>query len=110
MSRPRLKDWQDRLSISESEMEEMIDAWSDDLDDKDESIETTTNELEDARQELTLAPAWGNCRRGCPESYLDKDGFCSPACAMGAPRGKFVTVAPRGPNVMRVFNGRDLWE
>lgn len=35
---------------------------------------------------------WGNCRRGCPSAYL-VDGFCSPACKLGAPRGEFVTVA-----------------
>ena len=35
---------------------------------------------------------WGHCRRGCPPSYLDEDGFCSPACHVGAPRGEFVTL------------------
>jgi hypothetical protein len=45
---------------------------------------------------FTPATEWGNCRRGCPESYLDAKGFCSPACAMGAPKGEFVTVGKVG--------------
>lgn len=39
-------------------------------------------------------PEWGNCIRGCPPSYLDREGFCSPACHVGAPRGEFVTAPP----------------
>jgi len=49
-------------------------------------------ELEDARLELKQPPEWGHCRRGCAPSYLDRAGFCSPACHLGAPKGKFVTV------------------
>jgi len=41
------------------------------------------------------ATTWGNCKRGCAPAYLDKDGFCSPACAMGAPKGEFVTYVSR---------------
>lgn len=88
----RLKDWKGKLALTADQMEELYEAWSDDLDDKDESIETATSELEDARLELKEPPEWGNCRRGCPPAYLDRDGFCSPACAMGAPRGEFYTV------------------
>jgi hypothetical protein len=60
-------------------------------------IEKLERENHRLRQELhsriyTPATEWGNCRRGCPPAYLDKGGFCSPACALGAPRGKFVTV------------------
>lgn len=55
-------------------------------------LETTRQELEDARLELKTPPEWGNCRRGCPPAYLSRDGFCSPACALGAPRGEFVTI------------------
>lgn len=50
-------------------------------------------ELEDARLELKQPPEWGNCIRGCEPAYLDREGFCSPACHVGAPRGKYVTVA-----------------
>ena len=35
---------------------------------------------------------WGNCRRGCPPSYLDTHGYCSPACRLGAPRGNYITI------------------
>lgn len=50
----------------------------------------------DAREKEIYAlesrlPEWGNCARGCPPAYL-VGGFCSPACALGAPRGEFVTV------------------
>lgn len=89
MSRPRIKEWEHKSSIAETEMDDLLRAWGDDLDDKDESLETTRQELEDARK----PPEYGNCKRGCPPAYLDKSGFCSPACAMGAPRGEFVTLA-----------------
>lgn len=59
----------------------------------DERLDIALNELEEARVELKLPPEWGNCRRGCAPSYLDKAGYCSPACHRGAPKGKFVTVA-----------------
>lgn len=49
-------------------------------------------ELEDAREELKRDVTWGNCRRGCPPAYLNRNGYCSPACELGAPRGEFVTV------------------
>ncbi len=58
----------------------------------DERLELALRELEDARWELKQPPEWGNCKRGCPPSYLDQEGFCSPACARGAPKGEFVTV------------------
>jgi hypothetical protein len=48
--------------------------------------------IEELKAELAQPPKWGNCRRGCPESYLDREGFCSPACKLGAPRGKWVTA------------------
>jgi hypothetical protein len=41
---------------------------------------------------MSCDPRWGNCRRGCPPSYLDRYGYCSPACHVGAPRGEFVTL------------------
>jgi hypothetical protein len=72
--------------------EEILTAWQEDLEDMDERIETVTQELEDAVTLLRKPAAWGDCRRGCPPAYLDKAGFCSPACALGAPRGKFVTT------------------
>lgn len=59
----------------------------------EESLKFTTQELEDARKELKQPPEWGNCIRGCEAAYLDRQGFCSPACHVGAPRGKYVTVA-----------------
>lgn len=56
-------------------------------------LKVALKELDEARYELAQPPEWGNCRRGCAAAYLDRDGFCSPACKMGAPRGEFVTVA-----------------
>jgi hypothetical protein len=73
-------------------MEQVIECWELDLDAAEESLETTTNELEDARLALAEPPEWGNCRRGCAPAYLDRAGFCSPACKLGAPRGEFVTI------------------
>ena len=69
------------------------------LEDKISDLETVANldcpdcegkEKEIAELENQL-PEWGNCRRGCPPAYL-VEGFCSPACKMGAPRGEYVTV------------------
>lgn len=56
-----------------------------------ERLETTLQELEDARLALARPPEWGNCRRGCTPAYLDRAGFCSPACHWGAPKGRYVT-------------------
>jgi hypothetical protein len=70
----------------------MAKTLSEQIENLKESLETTTGELEDARLELKEPPEWGNCRRGCPASYLDRDGFCSPACVVGAPRGQYVTA------------------
>lgn len=61
--------------------------------DWDKSKSVLIDELEEARMELKQPPEWGNCRRGCPPAFLDRDGYCSPACALGAPRGEFVTLA-----------------
>ena len=47
-------------------------------------------ELDEARNLLNRHPQWGNCKRGCPPAYL-LNGFCSPACELGMPRGEFVT-------------------
>lgn len=55
-------------------------------------LENTRDELQEAREALALPPAWGDCRRGCPPAFLDREGFCSPACVLGAPRGQYVTV------------------
>jgi hypothetical protein len=55
----------------------------------EEHIETLKTDL---REALDKPPEWGNCRRGCQESYLDPEGFCSPACHLGAPKGKWVTL------------------
>jgi len=104
VSRPRLKNWRDKPQVLAAEMEDLLDAWSDDLDDKDESIETTTAELEEARIEAAQPPEWGNCKRGCPPAYLDREGFCSPACKLGAPRGEFVTLNEMQPITPRAFS------
>lgn len=68
----------------------------DKLETKITSLEEQVTDLEDANeriQERYARPEWGNCCRGCPPSYLDREGFCSPACHVGAPRGEFVTLA-----------------
>lgn len=93
MSRPRINDWRGKLSLTTEQMEELYEAWRDDIDDKDESLETTRQELEDERVESKKPPEWGSCRRGCAPAYLDRDRFCSPACKLGAPRGEFVTAS-----------------
>lgn len=72
------------LSLQVVELEQKIERLED-------SIETTTQELEDERQLAASPPEWGGCRRGCPDAYLDRDGYCSPACVLGAPRGRYVT-------------------
>lgn len=83
MTRPRIDEWQHKLSASEGEMEELLRAWQDDLDDAAASLETTTQELEDERGKCL---DYGNCKRGCPPAYLNENGFCSPNCEMGQPR------------------------
>jgi len=59
-----------------------------------DDLQQENRRLKQQLHDLMFVPAtkWGNCRRGCEPAYLDKDGFCSPACKLGAPRGKFVTV------------------
>lgn len=71
-----------------------------------EQLEKDNRRLRFELREQMFVPAteWGNCRRGCPPSYLDAGGFCSPACAMGAPRGEFYTVAPLQPITPRAFS------
>lgn len=57
----------------------------------EQRLKVALHELDEARNQLRRHPQWGNCKRGCAPAYL-LDGFCSPACAMGAPRGEFVTL------------------
>jgi len=63
-----------------------------------EKLEAKVLELEEELEEIDEGekidpdPEWGNCRRGCPPAFINSRGFCSPACAMGAPRGEFVTL------------------
>lgn len=57
----------------------------------EERLGTTLRELDDANLLLQQPPEWGNCRRGCSPAYLDREGFCSPACHWGAPKGRYVT-------------------
>jgi len=54
-----------------------------------EQLEQESRRLRKELQEAKFIPAtkWGNCKRGCPPAYLDRDEFCSPACALGQPRG-----------------------
>lgn len=71
------------------------------LQDKVIKLEEQVTELEgqvEAVRERCASPEWGNCRRGCPPAFINSRGFCSPACAMGAPRGEFVTVADKTPD------------
>lgn len=42
--------------------------------------------------QMIVDPRWGNCRRGCSPSYLNKNGYCSPNCERGWPRGEFVEL------------------
>ena len=59
------------------------------LDKAEDHIEALQTDL---REALDKPPEWGNCKRGCQESYLDPEGFCSPACHLGAPKGRWVTL------------------
>lgn len=59
----------------------------------DEQLERALEMIDELNEKLKKPAEWGNCIRGCEPAYLDKEGFCSPACHVGAPRGKYVTVA-----------------
>lgn len=59
------------------------------IDDLHDTVEELLSDFEEAMESQCV---WGNCRRGCHPSYLDSEGYCSPACHMGAPRGKYYTV------------------
>lgn len=72
--------------------------------DYDKPKSVLISELEEAREELAQPPKWGNCKRGCPPAYLSRDGFCSPACKLGAPRGEFVTLGELQPITPRAFS------
>lgn len=75
----------------------MPEVWDDVMDDVT-TIEELEVRIEDLEAELKVAehaakhPSWGDCKRGCLPSYLDREGFCSPACHVGAPRGQYVTL------------------
>jgi hypothetical protein len=74
----RLEYWRRELTAKKIELDDLpmiLDEW-------DEAV---------GEAELASAARWGNCRRGCPPSYVDGAGYCSPACHVGAPRGEFVT-------------------
>lgn len=62
----------------------------------DERLDVALKELDEARYDLAQPPEWGNCRRGCMASYLDREGYCSPACHRGAPKGEHVTIGAVG--------------
>lgn len=96
---PRMQDFKDMmdesgLRLTRDDADSLFDTWESEIERAEEVSSTTMHELEDARLELSKGPSWGNCRCGCPPSYLDRDGFCSPACHLGAPRGRYVTLAP----------------
>jgi gamma-glutamyl:cysteine ligase YbdK (ATP-grasp superfamily) len=62
--------------------------------------ETLQDENERLEEDLLAArleePRWGGCRAGHDgEFYLNKSDYCSPACALGAPRGGDVTEGKR---------------
>lgn len=71
----------------------LYEACERDVEKLEEKVAELEDKLQDAQSTNDLPPEWGNCRRGCPPAYLDHNRFCSPACALGAPRGEFVTVA-----------------
>jgi hypothetical protein len=73
-----------------SDWDEQVDAWETLHGDKVAEVQRLENDL---ATEQSRQPEWGICRRGCPPAFLNQDGFCSPACVLGAPRGKFVTEA-----------------
>jgi hypothetical protein len=52
-----------------------------------EQIDELLEELVDQDQEPPSVE-WGNCRRGCVPSYLDEEGYCSPACDRGQKKGE----------------------
>lgn len=90
-----MEDWRDAETDAAEEHEKKLDALSDKLHEAEE-------ESEDLKEQMAEAsPEWGNCKRGCPPSYLDHEGFCSPACSLGHPRGEYVTL----PKLMEVGMG-----
>lgn len=66
-----------------------------DLNYKEECrLQDKIDELEDLVLEMReKKPIWGSCRAGCADSYLDPEGYCSPACHYGAPRGLHPVMA-----------------
>lgn len=86
-------------TLTLGDIEDMLNAWDKDIEDLELSADAAAekdsdkiNELEEKLEERRAGPEWGNCKRGCPPSYLDRDGYCSPACKLGFPRGEYVTV------------------
>jgi hypothetical protein len=71
----------------------LYEACERDVEKLEDKVADLEEKLQDAKSTNELAPKWGDCLRGCPPSYLDHNQFCSPACALGAPRGEFVTAA-----------------
>lgn len=53
-----------------------------------DQINDLVKELEEAQEAKTIPAEWGNCKRGCIPSYLNENGFCSPACERGQRRGE----------------------
>jgi|SRR5579859_4647140 len=75
--------------LKEQDITFILDAWDAEVGEAKQELQVVTQDLYDEQQ----APVeWGNCKRGCPPAYLNKKGYCSPACEMGAPRGQFVTL------------------
>jgi len=93
------KNWQklvDDRELKVSQIGDMLSDWLDTEEKHKEAVESLEGDIEDLKLELAAGAVWGNCRRGCPPAYLNRQGFCSPACELGAPRGEFVTVQQLG--------------
>lgn len=91
----QVKDLVDALNVAhEREKQKLIDELDKLEDASDLASQKDREEIERLEDALKKAQeiVWGTCKRGCPPAYLNHAGFCSPACAMGAPRGEFVTV------------------
>ena len=102
MSDQARKDWNAKVgsnaTFTSLEVTQILGDWDDEIKSLEESYEADAKDDKDRIEELKdqvaelQQPKWGNCVRGCPPSYLDVAGFCSPACKLGAPRGEFVTM------------------
>lgn len=88
----RISDLSVLMGDWEGSEEEAANRHGKELEARAEELHEVKEARDSLQAQLAGGPEWGNCRRGCPPSYLDQEGFCSPACRLGFPRGEYVTL------------------